>query len=163
MISFYDNGDDSGLSVSFDAPINFYTQGQLRSIATALLTAVGELADDPTAHVNAARTTSPPRARQASLAAMERPPYRAPRNQQEEQLSRVFADALGVENVGIDDDFFQLGGNSLLAINLIAKLRKELDAEVAIRDLFQAPTIAQLAERGSPAAASARPTLRRMT
>lgn len=167
MISFYDNGDESGLSVSFDAPTDLYTRIQLRSIATALLAAVRDLADDPTALVDAARTASSPTARQATLAtsstATGRPPYRAPRNPQEEHLSRAFADTLGVEEIGIDDDFFQLGGNSLLAISLIAKLRKELDSEVAIRDLFQAPTIAMLVERGSAGAASARPTLRRMT
>ncbi|MBF6188705.1 non-ribosomal peptide synthetase [Nocardia farcinica] len=86
--------------------------------------------------------------------------YRAPVTAVQRQVAAVFADLLGAERVGLDDDFFALGGNSLTATRVVARLGAALDAQVPVRALFDAPTVEGLAARVAPLCGSgARPAL----
>ncbi len=71
--------------------------------------------------------------------------YVAPRTPEEEALSTIWAQVLGVERVGVHDNFFDLGGHSLLGVRLFALINKTLDVDLPLVALFQAPTIEGLA------------------
>ena len=73
--------------------------------------------------------------------------YRAPASAIEEILAGIYAQVLGVERVGVEDSFFELGGDSLSAMRLIAAVNTGLDAHLSVRAVFEAPTVARLAPR----------------
>ncbi|MFF9473365.1 amino acid adenylation domain-containing protein [Streptomyces roseolus] len=70
---------------------------------------------------------------------------RAPRDAREEALCGLFAEVLGVDEVGADDDFFARGGDSLLAARLASRVRGRLGKAVTVREVFRFPTVARLA------------------
>ena len=72
-------------------------------------------------------------------------PYIAPRTPTEELLAAIWAEVLKVENIGVHDNFFDLGGHSLLATQVISRVRTAYQTDVALRALFDMPTIAELA------------------
>ncbi|MFD4181142.1 amino acid adenylation domain-containing protein, partial [Rhodococcus sp. NPDC058514] len=82
--------------------------------------------------------------------------FRTPSNPIEETVASVFADVLGVDRVGADDDFFELGGNSLIATQAAARLGAALDTTVELRALFEASTVSALATRVGSHAGSGR-------
>ncbi|OBH24462.1 hypothetical protein A5692_04715 [Mycobacterium sp. E342] len=73
--------------------------------------------------------------------------YRAPGGLTEEIMAGIYAQILGIERVGIDDSFFDLGGDSLSAMRLMAAINTSLGGGLSVRAVFEAPTIAQLAPR----------------
>ena len=84
--------------------------------------------------------------------------YRAPASAVEEILAGIYAQVLGVERVGVDDSFFDLGGDSLSAMRAIAAINTALDAQLAVRTLFEAPSVSSLSQQlGSDASTVAVP------
>jgi len=73
--------------------------------------------------------------------------YVAPRTPLESQLAAVWTEILGVPKIGVHDSFFELGGNSLMAVRLTARIRAEFQVELPLVSLFTAPTLGTLAER----------------
>jgi thioesterase domain-containing protein/aryl carrier-like protein len=69
----------------------------------------------------------------------------APRSELEARLAAIWCGVLGVERVGVHDDFFDLGGQSILAMRLVARVREELGGEIAVAELLQAPTLEDMA------------------
>ncbi len=69
-----------------------------------------------------------------------------PRSRTEKTLAAIWADLLKIRQPGVHDDFFDLGGQSLMAIQLVARIRDAFGVDLALRNLFERPTIAGLAE-----------------
>ncbi len=86
-------------------------------------------------------------------------PYRLPQTETERALARIWSNALRVDNPGVDDDFFHLGGHSLLAVQVTARINEQLEVSLAVRDLFDGPTIRQLAEKIATTGARTMPTI----
>lgn len=71
-------------------------------------------------------------------------PYVPPRSTDEQKIAAIWQDALGIEAIGIHDHFFELGGNSLVGMQVIARLQYEFQRELSIVSLFEGPTISTL-------------------
>src|SRR5262249_48330502 len=77
----------------------------------------------------------------------EEAPYLAPRTPMEEMLVRVWAEVLRVERIGVHDNFFDLGGHSLIATSMISRVRSEIGIEMPLQSVFEAPTLEAFAGR----------------
>ena len=73
--------------------------------------------------------------------------YQAPRSPPEESLAAIWSRVLSVEPIGVDDDFFDLGGDSLRALEMVSLLEERLGTELPLQAVFDAPTVADLARR----------------
>ena len=71
-------------------------------------------------------------------------PFAAPRTYTEKALARIWEDVLGIDNVGIDDSFLSLGGNSLLATQVISRMLTEFQVDIPMRSFLETPTVAKM-------------------
>ncbi|OOK75611.1 phosphopantetheine attachment site family protein [Mycobacterium kansasii] len=78
------------------------------------------------------------------------PGYQAPTTPVEEIVAGIYAGVLGLERVGTDQSFFDLGGDSLLAMRVVAAVNTALGADLSVRVLFDAPTVAELTPHIGP-------------
>jgi amino acid adenylation domain-containing protein len=85
--------------------------------------------------------------------------YDAPQGEIESTLARLWSELLGIERIGRDDDFFAVGGHSLLAVQLTSRVRVAFGLEVPLGELFARPTLAGYAQRVAAATASSLPTI----
>ncbi|WP_156752523.1 amino acid adenylation domain-containing protein, partial [Mycobacterium sp. ACS1612] len=83
--------------------------------------------------------------------------YRAPTNAVEEAVADIYAHALGIDRVGIEDSFFDLGGDSISAMRVVAAINETFDAHLSVRTLIAVPSVRGLSMRVSGAAHSADP------
>jgi amino acid adenylation domain-containing protein len=101
------------------------------------------------------------RALPATDAQAEARAFVAPRTAHEQALAEIWREVLRTERVGAEDDFFALGGHSILATQVLARVRRELGVELPLRAMFEAPTVRALAERlGGATAADGPPLVR---
>ncbi len=73
-------------------------------------------------------------------------PFAAPRNPTEAKLVEIWSELLEIDRVGVHDNFFDLGGHSLLATQLVSRMRESFQVEISLRRLFEAPSVAGLAQ-----------------
>ncbi|MFI7633174.1 amino acid adenylation domain-containing protein [Nonomuraea sp. NPDC049400] len=73
--------------------------------------------------------------------------FQAPRSELEDQLAGLWAELFDVPSIGVNDDFFELGGHSLLALHLFARIEDSFQVKLPMHILFDAPTVAELADR----------------
>jgi acyl carrier protein len=71
--------------------------------------------------------------------------YVAARNPVEQTITGIWQEVFGLEQVGIHDNFFDLGGNSLVGLQLMSRVRKAFEIEMPMRALFDSPTVSGLA------------------
>jgi len=90
-------------------------------------------------------TANPKQSKIAPRSGM-RTSYEEPRDETERRITQIWRDALGIDQVGINDSFSQLGGHSLLAIRIVSELRKVFQIDLPVRALFDAPTVAALSD-----------------
>ena len=87
--------------------------------------------------------------------------YEAPQGPVETAIARIWQELLGLRQVGREDDFFEVGGHSLLAVQLLARLRQQFNVEVALREVFAESTLKALAQAVSVAGLARLPPLAR--
>jgi acyl-coenzyme A synthetase/AMP-(fatty) acid ligase len=73
--------------------------------------------------------------------------YEAPVGETEQALAEIWCEVLRIERVGRHDDFFELGGHSLLAVQVISRVRQVLAVDLALRSVFESPTLSQLSQQ----------------
>jgi acyl carrier protein len=72
--------------------------------------------------------------------------YAAPSNETEETITKIWSDVLGIDGIGVNDNFVELGGQSLLAIQVISRIVETFQVELPLETIYKEPTVAGIAE-----------------
>jgi hypothetical protein len=67
--------------------------------------------------------------------------YTAPQTKLEEQLLKIWEEVLELDNIGVHDNFFEIGGNSLLAVQISTRIHRQLTSTISVRQIFEYPTV----------------------
>ncbi|MCL2535166.1 MAG: amino acid adenylation domain-containing protein, partial [Nocardiaceae bacterium] len=126
----------AGCEVDTAVLIEFVGRSLPRHMVPATVMVLGEIPLTPVGKLDRQALPAP---------VFEAKEFRAPATATEELVASVFADVLDVPQVGRDDDFFELGGNSLIATQVVSRLSAAVDAQVAVRAVFEASTVEALA------------------
>jgi non-ribosomal peptide synthetase component F/SAM-dependent methyltransferase/acyl carrier protein len=118
-------------------------QGHLRGRLPPAM--IPELAVRRTWPVGQSGVLDPDRLPQPRAAVRQTPVQRSPQTDTERAIAKIWADVLGLDQVGVDDDFFALGGHSLMAAEVADRIRSELGLELPLGQLFDEPTVTSVA------------------
>jgi len=137
-------------SILPDEGVEVFTRVLSRSFFTPTIVSTSDLQSRITQWVKLESLKGDGRTEQPSAPTLHtRPnlqtPYVAPGNDIERAVAEIWQSLLGIERVGIHDNLFDLGGDSLLVVQIVARLRETLRVEVALRAVFETPVIAELA------------------
>ena len=154
------NEDTGALGLAFDYKTSDFSTDRVRDIATVYERVLEKMARWPgqqhetsLAELPAPPLTNHGKVDRKALPAPgpERPdngkPFIPPASEHEERLAAIWQEILGLDRIGRDDDFFHLGGDSLSATRLIARVRHRLKVDLPLRALFEARTLCGFAER----------------
>lgn len=149
--------DEFALNIEYATDL--FDRATIAAVADDYGRVLQAIADDPSVTIAELPLELPCAAsRPGSAAAVETSvPYVAPTTEHERRLAEIWSEVLGLESIGTEDNFFLLGGNSLSASRVIARLTQAFGCELSVRVLFEQPTIGALAAHVAERAAGPAP------
>jgi nonribosomal peptide synthetase DhbF len=176
--SYAPDGAPEGLTLTVEYRASVFERDVMEWLTAALIAVLDAMAADPSARITSATAylpgipprgagnESPGSGSPGNESPGSEPPrparYEAPRTALERRLADIWADVLGVDRVGVHDDFFSLGGNSLHAVRVAARIVTSEDMPARADQIFTAPTIAGLASALAGMAAGSSPVIPRL-
>jgi hypothetical protein len=138
-------GLSQGVEVSFEYNSALFDRATIERLSEQYQRVLREMATNPSGRVGETLTAAPPR---PTLIASPETQQSASRRDDHvlQNLTNIWEDGFGIKPIGIDDDFFELGGDSLLASRLFAQIKSSIDVSIPIVTLVQAPTLRKLAD-----------------
>ena len=166
------DGEVSGIRGVVEYATDVFTEDVAKAATEAFGTLLGQLVESPLAVLSSVPTPVLPETTLTKTAAPATPTqgnkpeataYVAPRTPREEALCGIVAEVLKQPRVGVDDNFFDLGLHSLLAMRVVSRIHRSMGIQVGMKDLFEYPTAALLSDHLAhvPKADTSRPSLSR--